>query len=177
MVRATSRLASILLAVATLGHFAESNRAPDEGKQCKAVPGDPGWPSADRWAALNSTVGGRLIAPVPPAAPCHAEQPSYDEATCANLKEAFKTYEFYVGIPVGSQVPGWDNDTCLPLETAPCSAAGYPAYVINATSALDVKAGVDFGKIRGLLGLPNLPFLCHTGTDITPTQHGNTRLD
>ena len=148
MVRAVSLLSSITLAVVTLSQFVESNPAPGKGKQCRAVPSGPGWPSADRWAALNSTVGGRLIVPVPPAAPCHAEQPSYNETTCANLKAAFKTYELYVDIPVGSQVPGWDNDTCLPLETAPCSAAGYPAYVINATSATDVKASVDFSKTK-----------------------------
>lgn len=38
------------------------------------------------------------------------------------------------------------NDTCLPDASSPCSSAGYPAYVVNATSAKDVKAAVDFGK-------------------------------
>lgn len=38
------------------------------------------------------------------------------------------------------------NDTCLPDPGSPCSAAGYPAYVVNATSTEDVKAAVDFGK-------------------------------
>ncbi|KAK4206717.1 FAD-binding domain-containing protein [Rhypophila decipiens] len=146
MIHSVRLLSSVVLSVAILSQFVESNPAPHTGRQCRAVPGGPGWPSADRWVALNSTVGGRLIAPVPPAAPCHADQASYNETTCTNLKAAFKTYDFYVDIPVGSQVPAWDNDTCLPLETAPCSAAGYPAYVINATSATDVKAGVDFAR-------------------------------
>lgn len=148
MARAMSFLSNMALAAATLGQLVMSNPAPDKAKQCRPVPGDPDWPSPDKWAALNRTVSGHLIAPVPPAAPCHADQPNYDPATCANLKQAFTTFDYYNTIPVGSQVPAWDNDTCLPVETAPCSAKGYPSYVINATTAADVKAGVDFGKIR-----------------------------
>jgi FAD/FMN-containing dehydrogenase len=40
----------------------------------------------------------------------------------------------------------WNNDTCLPYPTDPCSGEGYPIYVVNATSAEDVKKGVDFAR-------------------------------
>ncbi|KAK7408473.1 hypothetical protein QQX98_009340 [Neonectria punicea] len=43
----------------------------------------------------------------------------------------------------------WDqftNDTCLPKEEFPCSARGYPAYVVNATTPEHVKLGIDFGE-------------------------------
>jgi hypothetical protein len=55
---------------------------------CKAWPGTLSWPSLDSWAALNDTVQGRLVAVVPPAAPCHRSfdgRPTYDAALCKNL--------------------------------------------------------------------------------------------
>jgi hypothetical protein len=52
--------------------------------QCRYIPGDPGWPSAVAWHELNATVGGRLIATVPLAAPCH--EPHFDAQRCAFLK-------------------------------------------------------------------------------------------
>lgn len=44
----------------------------------------------------------------------------------------------------------WDqftNDTCLPDGEFPCSADGYPAYVINVTTTEHVKLGIDFGEL------------------------------
>lgn len=37
---------------------------------CRNQPGDPGFPSTTEWAALNSTVDGRLLAVVPSAKYC-----------------------------------------------------------------------------------------------------------
>ncbi|KAG9242426.1 hypothetical protein BJ878DRAFT_425924 [Calycina marina] len=48
---------------------------------CRYLPGDSVWPSAVIWSALNTSVGGRLIATVPLASPCH--DPTYNAATCA----------------------------------------------------------------------------------------------
>jgi hypothetical protein len=40
----------------------------------------------------------------------------------------------------------WANFTCFPDPELPCGVGGYPAYVVNATTAEHVKAGVDFGE-------------------------------
>ncbi|UKZ74474.1 hypothetical protein TrVFT333_002142 [Trichoderma virens FT-333] len=40
----------------------------------------------------------------------------------------------------------FDNYTCLPEENTPCSPAGYPAYVVNASTAEHVKIGIDFAR-------------------------------
>lgn len=42
------------------------------------------------------------------------------------------------------------NDSCLPSQDAPCSGAGYPVYVVNATSAADVKIAIDFARDNGV---------------------------
>lgn len=51
---------------------------------CHCLPGDACWPSSARWNALNTTVGGRLVATVPIGTPCH--EPTYDEAACKSLQ-------------------------------------------------------------------------------------------
>jgi hypothetical protein len=54
-------------------------------QRCRSIPGDAGWPTADSWSKLNATVGGRLIATVPLAAPCFEKD--FDAQKCAYIKE------------------------------------------------------------------------------------------
>ncbi|KAI1748161.1 hypothetical protein F4782DRAFT_518409 [Xylaria castorea] len=42
----------------------------------------------------------------------------------------------------------FNNGTCLVDPSTPCSGAGYPAYVVNATTAMDVKLSFDFGRFE-----------------------------
>jgi hypothetical protein len=44
----------------------------------------------------------------------------------------------------------YNDITCLPNVTAPCSDAGYPRYVIEAESAKDVEHGVAFAQKTGV---------------------------
>jgi len=52
---------------------------------CRSLPGDAAWPSTTEWSALNSTIGGRLIATVPQGSPCHA--PNFNSEQCESLAE------------------------------------------------------------------------------------------
>ena len=61
-------------------------------QDCKCLPGDSCWPSISRWEALNSTVGGRLVATVPLGSPCH--DPNYDSEKCDYLQSEWQ----YAGI-------------------------------------------------------------------------------
>jgi hypothetical protein len=70
----------LLLRPICAGAYSHAERA-----ICRNIPGDPGWPSAEAWNELNRTVGGRLIATTPLAAPCH--EPGYDAQRCAYLRE------------------------------------------------------------------------------------------
>jgi hypothetical protein len=50
------------------------------------LPTDEGWPTIAEWAALNETVGGRLIATIPQASVCHtAPWQNFDAASCKSL--------------------------------------------------------------------------------------------
>ena len=46
---------------------------------------DSSWPSPSTWAALNSTLGGRLQALRPWAAVCYTNDPLYDPAKCKTV--------------------------------------------------------------------------------------------
>lgn len=113
---------------------------------CKAYPGSSDWPPIDSWNSLNDTISGRLLRPSPPGAVCHEGWPTYDPAQCSEVASNWSVYEFHTNNPISVMWDQFANDTCLAKPGFPCSAAGYPAYVVNATTPEHVKAGVDFGK-------------------------------
>ncbi|KUJ11481.1 FAD-binding domain-containing protein [Mollisia scopiformis] len=113
---------------------------------CKAVPGSPGWPTEIQWSGLNTSLSGRLIKPSPPGAVCHPTQVTFNAAECPAVQAEWLTAAWHTTNPVSSIRNNWNNDTCLPIATDPCSGEGYPIYVVNATCAEDVKAGVDFAR-------------------------------
>lgn len=113
---------------------------------CKATPNSHIWSSASSWAKLNSSLSGRLLAPTPPGAVCHPNQPTYDPALCPTIAADWLTSAWQSENPVGTICNNFNNDTCLPNPNVTCSGAGYPVYVVNATCAGDVKKGVDFAR-------------------------------
>lgn len=112
---------------------------------CKATPNDKSWPSISQWTSLNHTLSGRLLNVIPPAAACHTSHPGSND-TCAVLKASWSTFAFHQDNPVSTAWNNMNNDTCLPDLSAPCSGLGYPVYVVNASSAVDVKLAVDFAR-------------------------------
>lgn len=121
-------------------------RHEDSRPSCKAVPGSPDWPSPQVWNRFNESLAGRLLQPTPPGAVCHSGQGAINSTECAAVRTGWSTYEFHQADPVSVDWNNWTNDTCLPIEGAPCSGQGYPIFVINATEARHVQLGVQFGK-------------------------------
>ena len=113
---------------------------------CKSVPGSPSWPSAESWHQLNASTGGRLLQPAPPGAVCHPGQPTFDAAKCPAVESGWRLYDFHQADAISSMWNQFNNDSCLPNASYPCSGQGYPVFVINATTAQHVKLGVDFGQ-------------------------------
>ncbi|CAH0020792.1 unnamed protein product [Clonostachys rhizophaga] len=125
---------------------AESTKTPD----CKAFPGKATWPARQQWDRLNATISGRLIKPLAPAGVCHAEQPNFSKDACEALGQDWTGYNFHLDDPVSMMFANWANSTCTPDTSKPCTKAGYPAYVVNAESAEDVKAGIDFAREKNV---------------------------
>ncbi|KAJ5619478.1 hypothetical protein N7510_003462 [Penicillium lagena] len=59
---------------------------------------------------------------------------------------SWNTFAFHQDNPVSTAWNNMNNDSCLPNTTAPCSGLGYPVYVVNATSANDIKLAIDFAR-------------------------------
>lgn len=137
-----------LLASSALPAAAAARVPPDRQPSCKAVPGTPEWPSAREWSRLNESLAGRLLQPPPPGAVCHPGQAAYDAAECSAVRAAWSTYEFHQADPVSTDWNQWNNDSCLPLDGAPCSPRGYPVFVVNASTPRHVQLGVQFGENR-----------------------------
>ncbi|KAF2806523.1 FAD-binding domain-containing protein [Mytilinidion resinicola] len=112
---------------------------------CKATPNDASWPSISQWTSLNQTLSGRLLNVLPPASACHTSYPG-SNYTCAVIAASWTTFTFHQDNPVSTAWNNMNNDSCLPDPSAPCSGLGYPVYVVNASSANDVKLTVDFAR-------------------------------
>lgn len=116
------------------------------GGSCKAIPHTLSWPSIQSWQKLNTSTSGRLLAPPAPGAACHADQPTFDNATCNYITTAWPNSTFHANNPISVDFENWTNDSCLIDPAAPCSGAGYPVFVINSTTAHEVSAAVDFAR-------------------------------
>ncbi len=122
-----------LAALGPLARVAPRTRVPFH----RVRPSDPGWPSAEAWAALKQRVGGRLI-PVPSVlAPCRTAPDMPDCA--ARLKDLENPY-FIADQPGGTQTSGW-----LDAWTAAPSV-----WAVEAANASDVAAAVEFARRHDL---------------------------
>lgn len=96
-------------------------------------PGEPGWPSPERWQQLAKRVGEAFIEVRSPLAACVA---SPDEADCDELFDAMENPYFLGDEPGLTQSLGWvDGWVSRPS-----------VYAVAARSAQDVAAAVDFAR-------------------------------
>jgi FAD/FMN-containing dehydrogenase len=96
-------------------------------------PGQPGWPSAGQWDALNRDVAGRLAQVSSPVEACRAEPGGQ---SCRDLFTQLKNPYFIGDSPALTQTCGWvDAWTARPS-----------AYVVAARGTGDVVAAVNFAR-------------------------------
>jgi len=138
----TSGLLPLLQTLAHLSSILGHVQA--QGATCKSTPNDTSWPSIYQWNHLNESLYGRLLHPPPPALACHSSLGSND--TCAKTKSSWNTFAFHQNNPISTAWNNMNNDSCLPNTSTPCSGLGYPVYVVNASSASDVKLAIDFAR-------------------------------
>ncbi|HJP98792.1 MAG TPA: FAD-binding oxidoreductase [Rhodanobacteraceae bacterium] len=99
----------------------------------RARPGQPGWPSAAEWQALNAQVGGCLMKLEDPLAACRAD-PSGQ--ACFDFFTQIRNPYYLLDHANLTQTSGWvDAWTSRPS-----------AYAVAAKNASDVAAAVDFAR-------------------------------
>lgn len=134
----------------SLSSLPSSIQAQSPPRLCKTTPSSPSWPNITTWNALNATLSGRLLHPLPPASACHASFPTYNNETCTTVTNSWSDFTFHQNNPISTAWNNMNNDSCLPDPLAPCSGTGYPIYVVNATTAEDVKIAIDFARERNI---------------------------
>ncbi|WP_144110311.1 FAD-binding oxidoreductase [Paraburkholderia sp. BCC1886] len=100
-------------------------------------PGDPAWPAAEEWEALDRAVGGNLLRPTTLWQAC--AQASRTPDCVARLEEARNPIALGDD-PGGTQISGW-LDAWTPHASA---------YAVAARSTADVVAGIDFARRHNL---------------------------
>ncbi|KAL8778665.1 MAG: hypothetical protein Q9213_007313 [Squamulea squamosa] len=112
-------------------------------------PNDPCWPSLARWSSLNSTIAGKLIKNVQPAAPCYPGH-YQDIAKCEYVNSQWTSQDYQTSTPIGLSYP---TESCPVLNltagqqpSQSCTLGDQPVYSVNATNASDVAKGVRFAK-------------------------------
>lgn len=119
--------------------------------RCKAFPGDADWPSLERWTAFNTTLEGKLVKGLPPAATCYNSTPYFDQTKCAATRRGWSSSLFTGEDPVMPN-SAWPNGNTCPLPPAQgsnpytCNITGYPAYVVNATTVKHVQLAINFAR-------------------------------
>jgi len=130
------------LSVLTAGLFSAGTLA----QSCKCFPGDSCWPSVAQWAALNTTVGERLIETVPLARVCH--DPHFNSTQCQALRARWQYPDMHMDDSASIMAPFFANQSCDPFTPAskPCALGNYVRYAVAATSTNDVVASIKFAR-------------------------------
>ncbi|KAH9957276.1 hypothetical protein BGW80DRAFT_216211 [Lactifluus volemus] len=114
--------------------------------QCRNEPGDPGYPTATDWSALNDTIGGMLLNVLPSAEACR-------ELACTEAQ--WESGIFRQTIPGSMNSYNWEQDYNPPAELClrngtTCAQGHVPLYAVNATAVQHIQAGVRFANTYNL---------------------------
>ncbi len=156
MARLARQLLGALLAAAGLaaGVLADGS-ATAAGSSCKALPDDADWPAESAWAALNSSVGGRLLPTVPVGSVCHQGgrfSERFRATACTTLRPLWNFSVSHYPYPGEVSFPFAQNQSCDPFNptSKPCELGFYVSYSVNVTGAADVAAGIAFAKANNV---------------------------
>lgn len=155
MARNTFRISPSIIMVSTsifavLGALRLARSHSTAEPHCRCFPGDECWPSLAKWGHLNETLGGKLIATVPIASPCHDTFPgvSYDAEECARIQENWAWPTLHYQTAHSPMTSFFANMSCDPFtpRDAPCIVGTYVAYAVNASGASDYRAVIAFSE-------------------------------
>jgi hypothetical protein len=157
----------VLLALASAAVASPTyNSHSPRGQTCRKLPQDTDWPSQQIWNVLNATVGGRLVATIPLASPCH--DPNYDAARCDALRAGWVYPQtqyviHYNDLQKPANVssfesssstvaPYFQNQSCDPFtpRASACKIGTYPSYAIKVSKASDAIAGMAFAQLNNV---------------------------
>lgn len=118
---------------------------------CRCFPGDSCWPSIAAWNSFNASLGGKLVATVPLAAPCHqdfAGKMTYDKAVCDQLQQEWTLPQAHYNSSSSIMAPFFANRSCDPFtgEATQCVVGTYVSYAVNVSEPQDVSKTIQFAE-------------------------------
>lgn len=147
------KLSLTVLAAVLLGTpGASASQLPSKSSQslCRCYPDDSCWPSSAQWSSFNASLGGKLVATVPIASPCHNTFPgvSYNAEACAAIQAGWTDPTLHDVSSSSPMAPIFANMSCDPFTgvDAPCVIGAYIPYAVNASNASDYAATLAFAK-------------------------------
>ena len=125
---------------------------------CRCLYGQPCWPDENEFAALASQLSQPLLHPIPPESACYPS--SAPSGNCSVVKANTKNGNWRSDQPGSMQKPNFETfifpngtiSACY-LNTAlgiPCEQGSVPPVGVDARSASDVRAAVNFAKQHNL---------------------------
>jgi hypothetical protein len=121
--------------------------------KCRCLPEDSCWPSTAQWTAFNESIGGKLIATIPIASSCHFDAfETFNSEECTALQNVWNVTETHWQSSSSIMANFFANESCDPFSapTARCIIGTYIQYAVNASSATDYQATIDFVKLHNI---------------------------
>ncbi|KAH9427314.1 hypothetical protein MCOR02_012220 [Pyricularia oryzae] len=122
------------------------------GPECKVLPGDTAWPTAQDWVRLNSTLDGALLRPEPAGAVCYANNALYNRERCDWILGEGGSGRFWIDDPLNVLTRWPQGDSC-PVEPRPrgnCTRGGFADYVVDARTVKHIQVAVNFARNRDI---------------------------
>ena len=126
----------------TFQHTRDSN-----GTGCRCFPGDACWPTISEWTVFNQSIGGKLIATIPIASPCHDDAfGPFDLQECAKIQSVWFFPETHFETSSSVMAPYFTNNSCNPFlpRGASCTMGNYISYAVNASNLTDFQKTIAF---------------------------------
>ena len=143
-------LYALFISIACRGQVQAEQYFIDPNSTCKAATGKPNWPAEQDWSELNRLVAGKLLKPVPAAAPCHRNTPAYNAAKCETILGNWKSPEFHSHHPTSTLWSNVNGYSCPTEGRTTCEGHGFPVYVVNASSAQQIGTAIKWSKDRNV---------------------------
>lgn len=125
-----------------------------QANPCKSTASLSEWPELSEWEELNTTLAGVLLNPNPPAFSCYTGGMGYSKRDCDVVTQSWSDSSFHSNDPVSVGYSNWQDDACIPTSLSVagpnCSSLAFPKYVVNASEASHVQAGVVFASTRNV---------------------------
>lgn len=141
---------AIGIAAGLILFLGETQAAGCQSQTYRCFPGDACWPTDETWKQFNKTVGGKLIATVPLAKPCHGEE--YDKSQCQKIRDIWHFPNTHITTSSSIMAPFFANQSCDPFlpREARCIVGAYVQYAVDARNVSDYQATIDFARVHNI---------------------------